>query len=104
MAENVEVPRCATDPSCQPLIESVRLAALIILVCMLTARICLYVALPSSQLAPEHKPTLPLGPDLKWRYFWRIGQRPKETKFQELNVPPVIPKSAWEAGPLGAVH
>lgn len=34
---------------------------------------------------------LPTGADPKWRYFWRIGERPKDTKFPELNAPPVIP-------------
>jgi len=33
----------------------------------------------------------PQGADPKWRYFWRIGGRPKTTKFPELNAPQVIP-------------
>jgi len=36
-----------------------------------------------------HKPQ---GPDPKWRFFWRIGERPTHTSFPELNSPPVIPK------------
>jgi len=36
---------------------------------------------------------LPEGADPKWRYFWRIGERPTKTKFTELNAPPVIPKN-----------
>jgi len=36
---------------------------------------------------------VPQGADLKWRYFWRIGNRPENTKFPELNAPPVIPLS-----------
>lgn len=30
----------------------------------------------------EHQPHTPVGPDLKWRYFWRIGPRPSNTRFQ----------------------
>jgi len=29
--------------------------------------------------------------DCKWRFFWRIGERPADTKFGELNAPPVVP-------------
>ncbi len=29
--------------------------------------------------------------DPKWRFFWRIGEQPKETKFNQLNAPQVIP-------------
>jgi len=36
---------------------------------------------------------VPKGADLKWRYFWRIGSRPENTKFPELNAKPVIPES-----------
>jgi len=41
---------------------------------------------------------IPEGPDPKWRYFWRIGDRPKSTKYPELNAPPVIPDKfpEWE--------
>ncbi|OIW06189.1 hypothetical protein TanjilG_23069 [Lupinus angustifolius] len=39
----------------------------------------------------EYQPHTPIGPDLKWRYFWRIGPRPSNTRFQELNAEPVIP-------------
>eukprot|EP01092_Planopodium_desertum_P008784 TRINITY_DN3752_c0_g1_i2.p1 TRINITY_DN3752_c0_g1~~TRINITY_DN3752_c0_g1_i2.p1 ORF type:complete len:410 (+),score=15.36 TRINITY_DN3752_c0_g1_i2:732-1961(+) len=42
---------------------------------------------------PENAPHVPKGADAKWRFFWRIGERPKETKFTELNAPPVIPKA-----------
>jgi len=35
----------------------------------------------------------PKGPDAKWRYFWRIGERPSSTLFPELNAPPVIPET-----------
>jgi hypothetical protein len=37
-------------------------------------------------------PQMPQGADPKWRFFWRIGERPKDTKFKELNAEPVIPK------------
>lgn len=36
---------------------------------------------------------IPKGADPKWRYFWRIGHRPENTKFPELNAPPVIPNN-----------
>eukprot|EP00891_Asterochloris_glomerata_P002047 jgi/Astpho2/2047/Aster-00543 len=32
------------------------------------------------------------GADPKWRFMWRVGQRPAQTAFQELNAEPVIPK------------
>lgn len=43
----------------------------------------------------EHKSFL----DPKWRYFWRIGERPSITRFKELNATPVIPKHFpdWES-------
>ena len=40
---------------------------------------------------PEHRARAPQGPDPKWRYMWRIGKRPAETQFQELNAEPVVP-------------
>lgn len=40
----------------------------------------------------ESQPSLPVGPDPKWRYMWRIGPRPSDTRFQELNSEPVIPE------------
>jgi len=64
--EGVEIPRCARDPNCKKKIE---------------------------QMPAEHKAHFPSGPDIKWRYFHRIGQRPKVTKFQELNAAPVVPKA-----------
>ncbi len=30
--------------------------------------------------------------DLKWRYMWRVGQRPSVTQFPELNAEPVVPQ------------
>ncbi len=29
--------------------------------------------------------------DPKWRFFWRIGERPPQTEFNHLNAPQVIP-------------
>lgn len=40
---------------------------------------------------PEHRARAPKGADPKWRYMWRIGERPAETQFKELNAEPVIP-------------
>ncbi|XWS35483.1 hypothetical protein CRYUN_Cryun20dG0001400 [Craigia yunnanensis] len=40
----------------------------------------------------EHQPYIPKGPDPKWRYMWRVGPRPLNTCFQELNSEPVIPE------------
>jgi hypothetical protein len=37
----------------------------------------------SAAMLPEaSRPSLPSGPDPKWRYMWRIGPRPTQTKFQ----------------------
>ncbi|KAM6563138.1 hypothetical protein CsatB_023136 [Cannabis sativa] len=40
----------------------------------------------------EYRPSSPKGPDCKWRYMWRVGPRPLQTKFKELNAEPVIPE------------
>ncbi|KAJ6829117.1 uncharacterized protein M6B38_359925 [Iris pallida] len=40
----------------------------------------------------ESKPSVPRGPDPKWRYMWRVGPRPEQTRFKELNAEPVIPE------------
>lgn len=42
---------------------------------------------------PDDKPLSPCPPELdaKWRFFWRIGPTPKESKFPALNMDPVIP-------------
>ncbi|GAX84440.1 hypothetical protein CEUSTIGMA_g11860.t1 [Chlamydomonas eustigma] len=42
-------------------------------------------------LKEGNRATLPTGPDPKWRFFWRIGERPKDEQFTELNAEPVIP-------------
>lgn len=38
---------------------------------------------PLSECPPER--------DCKWRFFWRIGERPTDTKFAELNADAVLP-------------
>ncbi|KAK7317297.1 hypothetical protein RJT34_01398 [Clitoria ternatea] len=43
-------------------------------------------------MAKEYQPHTPVGPDLKWRYFWRIVPRPSNTRFQKLIAEPVIPE------------
>ncbi|KAL8162349.1 hypothetical protein V2J09_013838 [Rumex salicifolius] len=40
----------------------------------------------------EYQPMIPVGPDPKWRYMWRAGPRPSNTRFKELNSEPVIPE------------
>lgn len=30
----------------------------------------------------ESQPSFPIGPDPKWRYMWRVGPRPSNTRFQ----------------------
>ena len=47
-------------------------------------------------LAPEHRPLSnpsARAKDPKWRFFWRIGERPTNTKFPALNAPPVVPRA-----------
>ncbi|EFJ50218.1 hypothetical protein VOLCADRAFT_80362 [Volvox carteri f. nagariensis] len=44
------------------------------------------------KLKGANRATLPTGPDLKWRYMWRVGQRPEVTQFPELNAEPVVPQ------------
>ncbi|EGC29052.1 hypothetical protein DICPUDRAFT_43402 [Dictyostelium purpureum] len=44
-----------------------------------------------SKLLPQYAAHAPKGADPKWRFFWRIGDRPADTKYPELNCPPVIP-------------
>ncbi|KNA04713.1 hypothetical protein SOVF_197110 [Spinacia oleracea] len=63
--EGVEVPRSLVDAEMQEKLK----------------------AMPS-----EYQPSTPTGPDPKWRYMWRIGPRPSNTSFKELNAEPVIPQ------------
>ena len=62
--EGVEVPWCMADPECLTDMES---------------------------MDEAQRPTRPTGADPKERYFWRIGERPAETQFAELNAEPVVP-------------
>lgn len=32
----------------------------------------------------QFRPALPKGPDCKWRYMWRVGPRPSNTRFKVL--------------------
>lgn len=70
--EGVEKAKCATDPKCIAEME----------------------AMPK-----QHQPLRPKTADPKWRFFWRVGPRPTESKFPDLNAPPVIPeafKDEWK--------
>ncbi|KJE88723.1 hypothetical protein CAOG_00318 [Capsaspora owczarzaki ATCC 30864] len=64
--ELVEVPRCTVDPKCLDTI---------------------------AKMPEDERAHVPVGPDPKWRFFWRLGERPSETKFKELNAEPVVPKA-----------
>lgn len=44
-----------------------------------------------NKMDTESKPTEIVGADPKWRFFWRIGERPKEGGFEDLNAQPVVP-------------
>jgi len=55
----------------------------------------------------------PPGVDPKWRFFWRMGELPKATRFAQLNAPPVVPKAfpewasvmnGWGGKMLATVH
>jgi len=45
-----------------------------------------------SKLAGGNAAHKPKGPDPKWRFFWRIGERPTSTSFPEMNAAPVVPE------------
>ena len=49
---------------------------------------------------------MPRGPDLKWRFFWRVGPRPAAggTRYAELNAAPVTPKARLAPNACGAPH
>jgi len=69
--ENVECAKCAKDPACLQRID----------------------AMPE-----EHRPHKPNTADPKWRFFWRIGERPATSDFPEQNLEPVVPaafKDEW---------
>ncbi|CAN1168978.1 hypothetical protein LINPERPRIM_LOCUS19524 [Linum perenne] len=44
------------------------------------------------EMPKEFQPSFPKGADPKWRYIWRVGPRPSNTQFKELNAEPVIPE------------
>jgi len=49
----------------------------------------------------NHKPVTVCPPeaDLKWRYFWRVGEQPDDSKYTDLNIKNVVPQnfdSRWE--------
>lgn len=50
-------------------------------------------------LPDESRPHAPTGPDCKWRFMWRVGERPKTTHYKELNASPVVPEGFpdWSA-------
>ena len=68
----VEVPICKADAEC-------------------VARI--------NELADENRPQPIKGPDPKWRFFWRVGERPTEGGFEDLNAEPVYPAHFPDWGP-----
>mmetsp|Transcript_60355 Transcript_60355/g.167096 ORF Transcript_60355/g.167096 Transcript_60355/m.167096 type:complete len:462 (+) Transcript_60355:43-1428(+) len=46
----------------------------------------------------DHRPLRPKAADPKWRFFWRVGPRPLDSKFPDLNAAPVVPaafKDEW---------
>ena len=49
-------------------------------------------------MSEKNRAHIPTEADNKWRFFHRIGPRPQQTKFEELNASPVFPKSfpQWE--------
>ncbi|KAJ3315036.1 hypothetical protein HDV04_004836 [Boothiomyces sp. JEL0838] len=69
--ECTELPRCGRDESCIDRVEKMK---------------------------PEDKPFEFNKPDPKWRFFWRMGNPPTETKFKQLNASPVIAEAfpEWE--------
>lgn len=57
----------------------------------------------AASLEAEHRPKsdpAARDKDPKWRFFWRVGPRPEQTEFPQLNAPQVIPnafKEEWAA-------
>ncbi|KAF9973328.1 hypothetical protein BGZ73_003440 [Actinomortierella ambigua] len=69
--ELTEDPKCPKDPHCLDIID---------------------------HIPEKNRPLEFHGPDPKWRFFWRIGETPEETKFPRLNAAPVVPeafKDVW---------
>ncbi|KAI8592548.1 hypothetical protein BDZ88DRAFT_406897 [Geranomyces variabilis] len=69
---NTEKPRCGRDESCNAMV---------------------------AEMEPQNRPLPYDGVDPKWRFFWRIGEAPKETQFARLNADPVVPAAfpQWES-------
>lgn len=44
-------------------------------------------------LVDEPMSECPPVPDAKWRFFWRIGERPETSAFEELNAEAVVPEA-----------
>jgi len=46
-----------------------------------------------AQLSDDNQPSTLCPPEVdpKWRFFWRMGEPPKETAFKQLNAQPVLP-------------
>ncbi|KAF9348267.1 hypothetical protein BGX26_000308 [Mortierella sp. AD094] len=70
--ELTEDPKCPKDPHCLDIID---------------------------HIPEENRPLNFHGPDPKWRFFWRIGEQPTETKFPRLNAEPVVPEAFQENWP-----
>ena len=63
----------------------------------------------------DNTPLSPCPPELdaKWRFFWRIGPQPETTKYQQLNMDPIIPPEfpewsetmdMWGGKMMGAIN
>lgn len=52
----------------------------------------------TSTLSELNRPVTLCPPekDVKWRFFWRIGKRPENTNFENLNADPVVPEAFKE--------
>lgn len=52
----------------------------------------------TSKLSELNRPVTLCPPekDTKWRFFWRIGKRPKTTQYEKLNADPVVPEAFQE--------
>ena len=64
--EGIEISTCAQDPKC---------------------------VAETQRLPEENRPAHHDRPDPKWRYMWRIGSRPENTEYAELNADDIIPDS-----------
>jgi len=66
-----------------------------------------------SKLTENNKPVKPVGADAKWRFFWRMGKIPPQTKFPEQALDPVLPvnfsewsdtMNGWGSAMLDAIN